>query len=191
MLQSLNSLRCSTAGSVLAAVLWYISIGDRGNVSLISTQVTRHDNTCCSTCPLGILHRKVMIYFTEVSQETFLLYYVLFRDSNVRWKGRCQHKHLCKHVTKTGHVLLVCFTNSLHFLLQKNCRKLNKDNTSLCKDMHLQSETGLFVHNKQLIALSSTTVTSRKTSTHKIHSDQHSTLHSKLTWETPSCFSHS
>lgn len=29
-----------------------------------------------------------------------------------------QHKPLYKHVTKIGHVLHVCFTNSLHFLLQ-------------------------------------------------------------------------
>lgn len=45
MPQNSNSLHCSTAGSVSAAAFWYISIGVRGNVSLISTQVTRHDNT--------------------------------------------------------------------------------------------------------------------------------------------------
>lgn len=84
----------------------------------LSTQVTRHDNTCCSTCPLGILHRKGTTDFTEVFQETFLLCNVLFQDSNRRWRAISQHKPLCKHVTKIGHVLHVCFTNSLHFLLQ-------------------------------------------------------------------------
>lgn len=29
-----------------------------------------------------------------------------------------QNKPLCKHVTKIGHILRLCFTNSLHFLLQ-------------------------------------------------------------------------
>lgn len=118
MPQNLNYLCCSTAESVLAAALWCISIGVRGNVSLISTQATRHDNTCCSTCPLGILQRKVMIYFTEVFQETFLLHMFCLEIQTEDGRAVSQHKHLCKHVTKTGHVLLVCFTNSLHFLLQ-------------------------------------------------------------------------
>lgn len=116
MPQNPNSLHCGIARSVLAAALWYTSIGVRGNVSLISTQVTRHDNTCCSTCVPPWDLAQVTIYFTEVFQETFLLYYVLFRDSNGR--AVSQHKPLCKHVTKISHVLHVCFINSLHFLLQ-------------------------------------------------------------------------
>lgn len=75
----------------------------------------------------------------------------------------CQHKHLCKHVTKPGHVLLVCFTNSLHFLLQVLPGASIKTAGSwtrtppLCVKICTYEVKLLFVHNKQLIALSSTT----------------------------------
>lgn len=65
-----------------------------------------------------------------------------------------QHKPLYEHVTKTGHVLHVCFTNSLHFLLQvvpgasiKTAGSLTWINISLCKICIYSNQ--LFNMNKQ------------------------------------------
>lgn len=81
-------------------------------------QITRH-NMHCSTCPFALLHRKVTINF-RLQCSNKLFFYIMFCLEIQMEDGRAisQHKPLCKHVTKIGHVLYVCFTNSLHFLLQ-------------------------------------------------------------------------
>lgn len=160
------------------------------------------DMTTCAAAPAPLGSYTERSWFTSLKCSKKHFFCILFCLETQTEGGRAvsQHKHLCKHVTKTGHVLLVCFTDSLHFLLQvlpgasiKTAGSW-KRTTPLCVKVctYKVKLCCLFIINNWLLWLPQhNTVTSRKTSTHKIHSDQHSRLHSKLRQETPSCFSHS